>query len=234
MKRYIGSTYRRHCYSLDVGDGRRAPEHADVGWERRLQSRFPLFPLEGFNKSSFLAADVRARSSLHEDVEIVAGVTGVLPDQTGLVSLGYRNLHVGRLVVKFTAYVDVSGAGSHSATGDQAALHELVRIVAQDLAILAGPRLTLIGVDHQILGPAVGRLVHEGPFHPGGKAGPTAAPQAGNLDLIDDPIGALVYYFLGLVPVAAAHGALQPPVMSAVQIREDAVLIGQETPSFLT
>lgn len=225
--------YRRHRYCLDVGDGCGTSKYADVGRKRRFQPRFPLFPLDRLDEGGFFAADIRACSSLHEDVEVVAGVAGVLADQPGLVSLGYGDLHVGRLVVKFTAYVDVSGAGSHGAAGDQAALHELVRIVAQNLAVLTGPWLALVAVNHQILGPTVGRLVHEGPLHPGGKAGPATASQARNLDFIDDPVGTLVYYFLGLVPIAAAHRALQPPVMSAVQVREDAILIGQGPSLFL-
>ena len=41
--------------------------------------------------------------------------------------------------------------GVHGAASEQAALDELVRIVAHDLAILARSRLSLVRVDHEIL-----------------------------------------------------------------------------------
>ena len=41
--------------------------------------------------------------------------------------------------------------GVHGAASEQAALDELVRVVAHDLAILARSRLSLVRVDHEIL-----------------------------------------------------------------------------------
>ncbi len=74
--------------------------------------------------------------------------------------------------------------------------------MAHDLPVLAGARLALVGIDHQVLGPAVRRLRHEGPLQAGGKAGAAAASQATGLDLVDDPLAALEDDLLRFVPVA--------------------------------
>lgn len=47
------------------------------------------------------------------------------------------------------------------------------------------------------------------------------------MKLTDDPVGPLQHDLLRLVPVAASHRALQAPIMAAVQVREDAVLVGE-------
>jgi hypothetical protein len=39
--------------------------------------------------------------------------------------------------------------------GDQAALDQRVRIVAHDVAVLAGARLGFVGIDDEIMRPAV-------------------------------------------------------------------------------
>ena len=91
----------------------------------------------------------------------------------------------------------------------------------------AGSRLAFISVDHQILGSAVTRLVHEAPLHAGGEPGPTAASEATGLDLVDDPVSALLHDLLGLVPLAPGHGPLEPPVVAAIDVGEDPVLVSQ-------
>src|SRR5262249_12376531 len=45
------------------------------------------------------------------------------------------------------------------------------------------------------------------------------------LDFVDDPIAALLQDGLGAVPGAARAGALEAPVVEAVEILEDAVLV---------
>jgi hypothetical protein len=80
---------------------------------------------------------------------------------------------------------------AHGETGDQAALDQRVRIVAHDVAVLAGAGLGLIGIDDEIVRPPVGLLGHERPFQAGREAGAAAAAQAGRLHLVDDPVAAL-------------------------------------------
>lgn len=88
-------------------------------------------------------------------VEVVARSAGVLADQTGLVGLLDRTLENGGFVVELTADVDVGGVGVHRAADDETALDELVGVLAHDLAVLAGARFTLIGVDDEVAGSGI-------------------------------------------------------------------------------
>merc|ERR1719295_1994712 len=211
---------RRHGDRLDVGDGSRATEHANVGREWRLQPWLSLLSLEALDEGGLLSADVGAGAAVDEDVEVVSASARVLTQESLVVGLFDGHLEVGGLVVELSPDVDVSGSGSHGPTRNQ-----LVGVVSHNLSVLASARLSLVGVDDQVLGPAVVRLVHEGPLHAGGKSGAAAAPQARNFDLVDDPVGSLQHDLLRLVPVAPGHGTFDPPVMSAVQVLEDPVLI---------
>ena len=103
-----------------------------------------------------------------------------------------------------------------------------MRVVPHDLAVLAGARLELVGIDDEIARPPVsGLLGHERPLEPGREARAAAAAQPRGLHLLDDPVAALLEELLGAVPLSARHGALQPPVVEAVEIGEDAVLVGK-------
>src|SRR6185369_3577884 len=82
-------------------------------------------------------------------------------------------------------------------------------------------------VDHEVMWPILHLLGHEGPLEAGREARAAAAAQAGLLHLLDDRVGALVEDRLGVVPGAARAGAGQPPVVEAVKIREDPVLVGE-------
>jgi hypothetical protein len=66
----------------------------------------------------------------------------------------------------------------HGAGGQQAALDQMVRIVPQDFAVLAGAGLGFVGVDNQVMRAAVIDLGHEGPF----EAGREALPRRGRAD----------------------------------------------------
>jgi len=68
---------------------------------------------------------------------------------------------------------------------DDQSLDEQVRAAEEDLAILEGPRLSLVGVDHQVLGEA-GFLADEVPLHPGGEARAAAPAQVGLDHFVDD------------------------------------------------
>lgn len=105
-----------------------------------------------------------------------------------------------------------------------------MRVLPHDLAILAGTRLTLVGVDNQVSGgvalfPTLG--VHERPLHSTGETGTTTSSKARRLDLGNDPIVSLGNHLLGLVPVTVLHGALKIGAVVAVQVGEDAVLVLQ-------
>ena len=96
-------------------------------------------------------------------VEIPA-VDVVLADQLGLIGLVDRRLQPLALTDEFTAHIDIASMRPHGETGNQATLNQEVRIVPQYLPVLAGARLGLVGVDHQIMRPVADLLRHERPF----------------------------------------------------------------------
>ena len=210
---------------LDVVDGGRAAVEADIGREWRLQPRLALLAFEAFQQRGLFAADIGAGAVCDIDVERPA-VDVVLADQLGLIGLIDRGLQMLALADEFAAHIDVAGMRAHREACEQAALDQEMRIVPHDLAVLAGAGLGLVGVDDEIARPAVGGFLgHERPFQAGRKARPAAAAQARGLHLVDDPVAALVDDRLGAVPGAAAARALEPPVVEAVEVLEDAILV---------
>jgi hypothetical protein len=210
---------------FDVVHGRGAAIEADVGWKWRLQPRHAFLAFEAFEQRSLFAADVGAGAVMEVKVEIPA-MDIALADQPRLVGLVDRGLQALALADELAADVDVAGVRAHREAGDQAALDEKMRIVPHDLAILAGARLGLIGVHDQVVRPAVFRLLrHERPFETGREAGAAAPTQARGLDLIDDAVAALLQDRLGAVPSTARARTFKAPVVEAVEILEDAVLI---------
>ena len=211
---------------LDIVDGGRAAVEAHIGRERRLQPRLALLALEALQQRGFLAADIGAGAVVDVEVEVPA-VDIVLADQLRLVGLIDRRLEMLALADEFAADIDVAGVRAHRAAGDQAAFDQKMRIVPHDLAVLAGAGLGLVGIDHKIVRPSVRLLRHERPFQAGREAGAAAAAQSRRLHLVDDPVAALVEDRLGAVPGAPRPRARQAPVMEAVEIPEDAVLVVQ-------
>ncbi len=216
---------RRHRF--DVVDGGRAAVKAGIGREWRLEARHALAALEAVDQRRFLAADVGAGAAVDVDVEIPARTAGVLAEQPRLAGFFDGGLDAVAFVVELAAYIDVTGVGAHGEAADQAAFQKLVRLVAQDLAVLAGARLAFVGVDHQIMRASVVHLRHERPFEAGEEAGAAAPAHPRFLDLVHDPLAALCQDRLGAVPVAACPRALEPPIVQAVEVREDAVLVAQ-------
>src|SRR5580765_3185384 len=104
-----------------------------------------------------------------------------------------------------------------------------MRVVAQDVAVLAGPGLALVGVAHQVLG--AGKLArHEAPLEPGRKPGAAPPAQTRLLDLGDDVLGrdllgenllqgrvASAFHVVGEAPVVAVQPLEDDCVRSVVQ-----------------
>jgi hypothetical protein len=217
---------RRHRDRLDIVDRGRAAIEAHIRRERRLQPRLALLALEALQQRGFLAADIGAGAVVDIEVERVA-VNVVLADQLRLVGLIDRRLQMLALADEFTADVDVADVSAHRRAGDQATFHQKMRIVPKDLAVLAGARLGLVGIDHKVVRTSIRLLRHERPLQAGLKAGAAAAAQSRRLHLVDDPVAPLVENRLGAVPGAPRTRARQAPVMEAVEIPEDAVLVVQ-------
>ena len=78
---------------------------------------------------------------MDEHVKIIAGLGGIFAEQAGGIGLVHRGLkHLG-FVDKLTANIDIGGARAHRETRDQRPFQQAVRIMANNLTILARPRL---------------------------------------------------------------------------------------------
>ena len=210
---------------LDIVHRRRAAVESHAGRKRRLHARHALLAFERLEHRCLFAADICACAVMDVEVERPA-VDIVLADEFGLVGLVDRCLEVLAFEDVFAAQVYVSRMGAHAERGDQRALDQRMRIVAQDLAVLAGARLGFVGVDDKIVRSlGIDVLGHERPFQPGRKAGAAAAAHARGFHLGDDPIAPLVDDRLGVVPSAARPRALKAAVAEAVEVGENAILV---------
>ena len=160
------------------------------------------------------------------EIEIPA-VHIVLANQLGFIGLVNRRLQTFTLADEFSADVDVTGVSAHGEPGDQAPFHEQVRIMPHDLAVLARSRLGLVGIHDQVMRAPVRFLRHERPLQAGRKSCAAAPAQAGGLHLFDDRIAAFFENGLGAIPGAASTRALETPVVLAVKIFEDSILVSQ-------
>ena len=147
-----------------------------------------------------------------------------VPDEARGIRFIDRALQSFALADEFAAHVDVTGVRAHREGGKQRAFDQQVWIVAQDLAIFARTRFALVGVDDEIARPRVG-LGHERPLEARWKSSTTASAQARSFDLVDDPVVTLVDEEFRAVPAAARNRALQPHIVEAVNVAEDAVAI---------
>ena len=160
---------------------------------------------------------------VHDKIEVPA-VDIVLADQLGLVGLRYGRLQTLALAHELAAHVGITAVRPHRERRQQGALDQQVRIVAHDLAILAGAGLRLVGIDHEVAGTGI-VLGHEGPLEAGRKSRPAAAAQARILDFGDDGVVAFFDQCFAAVPGPAGLSAGQPPVLEAVKIAENPVLV---------
>src|SRR5262249_11649574 len=152
-------------------------------------------------------------------VEIPA-VDVVLADQLCFVGLIDCGLEHFALADELAADIDVANMRAHRERGDKASLHQRLWIVPHDVPVLAGAGLGLISVDHEIRGPSLYLLRHEGPLQAGGKPGAAATAQAGLLDGVDDRFGAFFDELLGAVPGAAPLCGLEAPIPETVEVGE--------------
>mmetsp|Transcript_35252 Transcript_35252/g.64064 ORF Transcript_35252/g.64064 Transcript_35252/m.64064 type:complete len:454 (-) Transcript_35252:330-1691(-) len=166
-----------HSDGLHVGHGGGAAKDTHVGREGRLQAGFPSLALQGLDERGLLAADVGARAAVQVHVKVVAGATGVLAQEALGVSLVDGLIQHNSLVEVLAANIDVGRPGPHSEPGDETALHQLVGVLAHDLAVLASARLGLIGVYHQEAGATIVVLGHKRPLQAGRETSTSAATE---------------------------------------------------------
>ena len=216
----------RHRDALDIVDRGGTAIEPDIGGEWRLQPRLALLAFQRFQQRCFLAANVSARAVMDIEIEIPA-MDIVLANQVGGIGFVHRALQRLALADEFAPHIDVAGMRPHREAGDQAAFDQRMRVVAHDVAILAGARLAFVGVDDQIMWAFLHLFGHEGPFQTGRKSRAAAAAQARFFHFIDDGLGATIDDRLGTVPGAAFFGGVQARVLQAIEIGENAVAIGK-------
>ena len=112
------------------------------------------------------------------DLEVETAVEDVSPEVSLLGGLVDGLLQHQRLAVKLAADVDVGHVGADGVRRDDHALDQHVGIDVDDLAVLEGPGLRLVGVADQVLRLG-GVLGHEAPLDAGRKSGAAAAAQTG-------------------------------------------------------
>lgn len=192
---------------LNICHCRRAAEKADVGGERGLEAGLSLLPFYALDECGFLSTNVGSRSTVDVYVKRVARSTGVLSEEASSVGLIDSLLDVGCLLVELSSDVDVGSSRVHAAPGDETTLDEFVGISAENFAILASARFTLIGVDNKVTGPAIyidhrthsipvndlpwvllpARLVHKTPLQATRKPSSAAPTKTRVLYTLNDP-----------------------------------------------
>ena len=196
--RRIGRTQRLEPLRALVHDGRHAGQglgivhrggtavQAALRRERGLEAGLAGLALQRLQQSRFLAADVRART--HEGMQLAVDSrrAQAAADQARIAGIIQRiEKPRYRLAQEFASNVVVAHRGAHRECGQGHALDQHVRVVAQDVAIVAGSGFALVGVAYQVAG-LLAVPGHEAPFQSGGKPGSATAAQPGCLDRFQD------------------------------------------------
>ena len=106
-----------------------------------------------------------------EEFEAEIGAEDVLSEQAGFAGLGERLFETLIDVEDLAVDVVVAPLAAHRVGGDGHAFDHRMGVVAQDVAVLEGARLALVGVAGEVLGTGEGAR-HEAPLEAGGEAAP--------------------------------------------------------------
>ena len=217
-----------HRNALNIVHRGRTAIQASACRERRLQARLAFLALKAFDHRGLFTANVCASAPVHEHVKVIARAAGILANQTRIIGFVDGRLKRFRLANILAANVDIGRTRPHREASYQCAFDQLVWIMADNLAVFAGTRLRFVGVNNEKAWPAIGGgFGHKRPFEAGGKARPAPAAQTARLHLFDDRILPALNQSLGAIPIAARLRCLQTPVLEAIDIGKDAVLISQ-------
>src|SRR5690606_7572804 len=139
-------------------------------------------------------ADVGAEAVVGVQLETEAGAADVVAEQAGRTRLFERGLEAFVDLEDLAVDVVVAHGDAHGVRRDRHAFDDDERVVQQDVAVLAGARLALVGVAHEVL-LARELARHEAPLQAAGEARAAAPAQGRFLDGGDDlvlrePLGA--------------------------------------------
>src|SRR5665647_3181568 len=196
---------------IEAGDGR----------ERRLEARLPATTLEGVQQRGLLTADVRAGAGVHGDVQVEAAAEDVLAQIACGVSLFDRSQQAAVDVDDLAAHIDEGMVAADGERRDDHALDQELWGRHHQRDVLAGARLGLVGVDHEVAGTAV-RGWQETPLHAGGEARAATTTQTGVLGQLHQ-IGLwhLQGVLQGFVAVVLLVGRQRPGLGVVPELGED-------------
>src|SRR5256885_6197011 len=123
-------------------------ERSGHGRKRRTNSRHAALAFERLEQRRFFADLISASSGLRVAIEMEIAPPQILAEVTAIVGLGDRLVHDVDQVAILAANVDVSGVCADREPCNENALDQLVRIVLDENAVLAGTRLALVPIDH--------------------------------------------------------------------------------------
>mmetsp|Transcript_16636 Transcript_16636/g.55431 ORF Transcript_16636/g.55431 Transcript_16636/m.55431 type:complete len:204 (-) Transcript_16636:334-945(-) len=152
---------RNDSNGLNIGHGGGATPQANVCRKRRFEPWLALFAFQRFNHSSLFAANVCASTAMNIDIEVISTATSILAEFSFCIRLGNSFLQGNIFIVVFSTNVDVSSLGEHGSTNNQTSVHQLVRLMPENLSVLACAGFTLIGVHHKIRRSSIFLLGHE-------------------------------------------------------------------------
>jgi hypothetical protein len=136
--------------SLDIRHCRWAPVETSVGWKGRLQPGATWLALETLDQTCLFATNVCASSGVDIHIKVVATAASVLADEAFCVGLLHCLLKLVHFVPKLATHVDVSCLRTHGESNHKSAFNQLVRVVSQNLSVLASSGLRLVTVDYQV------------------------------------------------------------------------------------
>src|SRR5262249_44013573 len=156
--RILGAAYGENMFNVTerlhvVDDSRTHVETQHRREIRRLDPWITAFPLERFDQTRFLAANVGARAAVDIELNPESGPNNILAKEIVLARFLDRALEDFGALGKFAADIDVRGMRIKGVTRDQHSFEQLVRILVDDVAVFECARLGFVGVADQIHWP---------------------------------------------------------------------------------
>ena len=190
----------RQCREgLDVVDEGGAVVQPGHGRVWRLEPGLPALALEALEQRGLLATDVGTGTAVQRDVEWCTGAKGVWPEAPGRAALRDGALEDIPLVAVLAPHVDVRPLAAHAIRRDGHALNELEGVLVENLAVLEGAGLALVGVAHHVGGLA-GVLGEKRRLAAHGEPGPAAAAKARAVECVQGIVGGHLKRGLEAIP----------------------------------
>ena len=173
-----GARYRGH-----VVDGGRASVHTRLRRKGRFETRIRPQTFKRIHQRRFLTADISARTSVQNHVEVKVGAKNPLAQNARFVGI------LNRFIKPFVSEVILSADVEHAlgradgVTGNHHALEQLMGVILHKVAVFTRARLAFVGVAGDKALPLVHRR-HKRPFESGRKARPAPSAQTGLFHLV--------------------------------------------------